>query len=263
MLRLPEVRPPCQDLQVWTIAQEDITPTNARTTNNGHSNVQNNQSQQQGTQFQKQCRTKSRKRWYPPPQQTTNAWTKPFVPSMRDVPVATSANRTKRSRSANQCQPISKPQTQHQQTEEEQLDDVLETMHIALTAATSLLRRISTGNTRLEPALKKIMEAAMDAINTLNVYMIMLFLLTDLIRDIHPLRAEEEQLFKNGISQFLNSDPYQGNSPSTSERSTTTIGTHGAVTHIKLVHWNAQVAITKTSAIVQDDLDIVMIQDTR
>ena len=38
-------------------------------------------------------------------------------------------------------------------------------------------------------------------------------------------------------------------------------------THINLVHWNAQGAIPKTSAIktsiVQDDIDIVMIQDTR
>ena len=37
--------------------------------------------------------------------------------------------------------------------------------------------------------------------------------------------------------------------------------------YIKLVHWNAQGAITKTSAIktaiIQDDIDIVMIQDTR
>ena len=43
--------------------------------------------------------------------------------------------------------------------------------------------------------------------------------------------------------------------------------THRAATHIKLVHWNAQGAIKKTSAIkisiVQDDRDIVMIQDTR
>ena len=49
-------------------------------------------------------------------QQTTNAWTKPFVPSMKKYHVALSANRTKRSLSVNQCQPISKPQTQHQQT---------------------------------------------------------------------------------------------------------------------------------------------------
>ena len=35
--------------------------------------------------------------------------------------------------------------------------------------ATSLIRRISTGNTRLVPALEEIMEAAMDAINTLTV----------------------------------------------------------------------------------------------
>ena len=37
----------------------------------------------------------------PASQQTTNAWTNPFVPSMK-FPVATSANRTKRSLSANQ-----------------------------------------------------------------------------------------------------------------------------------------------------------------
>ena len=48
------------------------------------------------------------------------------------------------------------------------MDDVLETIHIALTGATSLLRRISTGNIRLVPAPKIIMEAAMDAINTLT-----------------------------------------------------------------------------------------------
>ena len=38
----------------------------------------------------------------PAPQQTTNAWTKPFVPSMKEFPVATSANRTRRSFSSNQ-----------------------------------------------------------------------------------------------------------------------------------------------------------------
>ena len=61
------------------------------------------------------------------------------------------------------------PTTQHQQTEEEHMDDVLETIHIALSGGTSLLRKISTGNTRLVHAFKKIMEATMDAINTLTV----------------------------------------------------------------------------------------------
>ena len=49
--------------------------------------------------------------------------------------------------------------------------------------------------------------------------------------------------------------------------STTPIGTRRSDTHIKLVHWIAQGAITTTFAIktayVQDELDIVMIQDTR
>ena len=44
------------------------------------------------------------------------------------------------------------------------MDDVLKTIQIALTGATSLLRKISTGNTRLVPALKKIMEAAMESV---------------------------------------------------------------------------------------------------
>ena len=99
---------------------------------------------------------------------------------------------------------------------------------------------------------------------------------------IHPPQAEEDNGFsKTGLSKVhpnsfkdlreddglvLNNDPYQCDSPSTSGRSTTINGTHRAATHIKLVHWNAQGAITKTSAIktaiVQDDLDIVMIQDT-
>ena len=43
--------------------------------------------------------------------------------------------------------------------------------------------------------------------------------------------------------------------------------THRSDTHINLVHWDAQGIGTKTSAvktaIVQDDLNIVMIQDTR
>ena len=60
-------------------------------------------------------------------QQTTNAWTEP---SMKEFPVATSANRTERFLSENHCQPISKPHKQNQQTEE-QMDEVLEkyTLH--------------------------------------------------------------------------------------------------------------------------------------
>ena len=38
------------------------------------------------------------------------------------------------------------------------MDNVLEAINIALTGATSLLRKISTGNTRLVPALNKIMQ---------------------------------------------------------------------------------------------------------
>ena len=105
------------------------------------------------------------------PQQIPNAWTKPFVPSIMEFPLATSASRTKRSFSGpqdKQSRPVSRIQTKQQQNEE-QMDDVLETIQIALSGATSLLRKISTGNTRLVPALKKIMEAVMDAINTLTV----------------------------------------------------------------------------------------------
>ena len=72
---------------------------------------------------------------------------------------------------------------------------------------------------------------------------------------------------REGDGLVLNNEPYHGHTPSTSGRSTTTNGTHRAATHINRVHWNAQGAITKTSAIktaiIQHGLDIVMIQDTR
>ena len=77
------------------------------------------------------------------------------------------------------------------------MDDVLETIHIALSGATSPLRKISTGNTRVVHALKKIMEAAIDAINKLTVYIILFFLITALImRPIHTLQADEGKLFR-------------------------------------------------------------------
>ena len=72
---------------------------------------------------------------------------------------------------------------------------------------------------------------------------------------------------REGDGLVLKNDPYQDHTYSISGRSTTTNGTHRAAAHVKPVHWNAQGAITKNSAIktsiVQDDLDIVMIQDTR
>ena len=70
--------------------------------------------------------------------------------------------------------------------------------------------------------------------------------------EIHPLQTEEEKHpnsfsdMREGDGLVLNNDPYQGHSPSTSGRSTTTNETHRAATHIKLVHWNAQGAITNT-----------------
>ena len=102
------------------------------------------------------------------PQQAINAWTRPFVPSIMEFPVAMSENRSLSGPLTKQDPPVGKLQAIRQQNEE-QMDDVLETIQIALTGATSLLRKISTGNTRLVPALKKIMEAAMYAINTLTV----------------------------------------------------------------------------------------------
>ena len=78
----------------------------------------------------------------------------------------------------------------------EQMDDVLETIHIALSGTTSLPRKISTGNTCLVHVLNKIIEVAMDAINTHTVYMIWFFQITALIRDINTLQAEEEKLFR-------------------------------------------------------------------
>ena len=72
---------------------------------------------------------------------------------------------------------------------------------------------------------------------------------------------------REGDGLVLINDPYQDHKHATLGRSTITNGTHIPATHTKLVHWNAQGAITKTfaikTAIVQDDLDIVVIKDTR
>ena len=102
------------------------------------------------------------------PQPASNAWTRPLVPSMMEFPVAMSANRSLPGPLAKQDPPAGKPQAMRQENEE-QIEELLETIQIALTGATSLLRKISAVNTRLVPALKKIMEAAMDAINTLTL----------------------------------------------------------------------------------------------
>ena len=89
---------------------------------------------------------------------------------MKECSVAMAATGSKRFFSgqlANQCRSIRKPRTQHQQNKEEQMDDVLETINIAIPEEISLIRNITTGNTHLVPAFNKIMEAAMDFINTL------------------------------------------------------------------------------------------------
>ena len=72
-------------------------------------------------------------------------------------------------------------------------------------------------------------------------------------------------------SQSVSPDngPFQGHHGCTTVKSVTNtlLSSTGRANYIKLVHWNAQGAISKTSAIqttiVQDDIDIVMIQDTR
>ena len=72
-------------------------------------------------------------------------------------------------------------------------------------------------------------------------------------------------------SQSVSPDngPFQGHHGCTTVKTVTNtlISSTCRANYIKLVHWNAQGAISKTSAIqttiVQDDIDIVMIQDTR
>ena len=72
-------------------------------------------------------------------------------------------------RTTGQSIPTTQQAVNTTQTKQEQMDDVLETINIALTGAASLLRKISTENTRLLPELPKIMKAAMDSTNTLTV----------------------------------------------------------------------------------------------
>ena len=113
--------------------------------------------------------------------------------------------------------------------------------------------------------------------------MILFFLITALIRESTLFRQRRESCFiknrpskghsnsfsdmREGDGLVLKKRPHQDPTHSTSGQSTTTNGTHRAAFHIKLQHWNAQGVTEKISAIktviVQDDLDIVMIQNTR
>ena len=111
--------------------------------------------------------------------------------------------------------------------------------------------------------------------------MILFFLRTALIRTIHTLQAEEGKLFRKPAFLKATQILFQIYVKVMDLFSITTLirithillqgdpqqQTHRAATHIKLVHWNAQGAIKKTStikkSIIQDDLGIVMIQDIR
>ena len=137
---------------------------------------------------------------------TRNAWTKKFVPTMEDFPqtlstveapptlkhtvevsrpqvarpkpVATKeatilADQRRQTpkvphpvqgkEDSQQCGVALKSQQSNPQEEE------IEVITIALDGATALLRRVSTGKRHLIPALRKMIEAALDAINTLSV----------------------------------------------------------------------------------------------
>ena len=64
--------------------------------------------------------------------------------------------------------------------------DVLETIHIALTGAKSLLKRISTGN----------IQENNGGSHGRYQHTILFFLIAALIRAINTLQAEEEKLFR-------------------------------------------------------------------
>ena len=103
----------------------------------------------------------------------------------------------------------------------------------------------------------------------------MLFPMSALIGVIHTLQAEEGKLFQKPA--FLKATHIFGQKwvkvmelfPThlpIQDDQRHQMGMRRSEPHIKLVHWNAQGGITKVSsiktAIVPDDLDIVMIQDT-
>ena len=88
---------------------------------------------------------------------------------------------------------------------------------------------------------------------------------------VHPVCSDNGPFQGHRGSQSVSPDngPFQGHHGCTTVNpvTNTLISSTGRANYIKLVHWNAQGAISKTSAIqttiVQDDIDIVMIQDTR
>ena len=97
--------------------------------------------------------------------------------------------------------------------------------------------------------------------------------ITALFREtvVHSPYVPITALFRHSGSHSVRADngPFQGHHVCTTIKpvTNTLISPTGRANYIKLVHWNAQGAISKTSAIqttiVQDDIDIVMIQDTR
>ena len=69
---------------------------------------------------------------------------------------------------------------------------------------------------------------------------------------------------REGDGVVSSNGPYHGHSPYISRRSTTTNGTNRAATHYKLCKHKKQLKyLSNKTAIVEDDLDIMMLQDTR
>ena len=100
------------------------------------------------------------------PQQATSAWTRPFVPSIMEFPVAVS--KSVPFRTIGQARPTSRQATSNTPTKRG--TNVRCTgNHTNCTHRCNISIKEDFWNTRLLPALKKIMEAAMDAINTLTV----------------------------------------------------------------------------------------------
>ena len=147
--------------------------------------------------------------------------------------------------------------------------DEIEAITIALGGATTLLRRVSTGKTPYSGTKENDRSSSRYDRYTHRIDSVCCSKkgpFQDHTSCSYTACSDNCPFHDDSCSHTVcsNNGPFHGNHVQTGA---TMSAPKGTTNYITLVHWNAQGAIIKTSAIettiVQDDLDIVMIQDTR
>ena len=172
------------------------------------------------------------------PQQTINAWTKPFVPSMKEFPVATSANRTKRSLSSNHqatnTTPTNRGRTNGRCTESNTHSNISTQGYFYREHSSSTCTQENNGDShRRYQHTHRIEDTVLPNNDPYQGHPHSSCRAGKVVSKTgHPNYSSDTS---EGDGLVLNNDPYHDHTHSTSWRSTTTIGTQRAATHIKIV----------------------------